>query len=36
MNIETTAAAHSEYNGQTYYFCRSGCKAKFDHVLNHA
>jgi len=32
MNVETTAAARSEYKGQTYYFCCSGCKAKFDHA----
>jgi len=25
-----TAAAHSEYQGQTYYFCGSACKEKFD------
>jgi Cu+-exporting ATPase len=24
------AAGKSEYNGKTYYFCSSGCKAKFD------
>jgi P-type Cu+ transporter len=24
------AAATSEYNGQTIYFCAQGCKAKFD------
>ncbi len=24
------AAATSEYNGQTYYFCAQGCKKKFD------
>jgi P-type Cu+ transporter len=24
------AAATSQHNGQTYYFCSSGCKAKFD------
>jgi Cu+-exporting ATPase len=33
MNVETTAtAARSEYKGQTYSFCCSGCKAKFDHA----
>ncbi|HLU69925.1 MAG TPA: YHS domain-containing protein, partial [Fibrobacteria bacterium] len=25
-----TAAGHSEYNGQTIYFCNPGCKKKFD------
>lgn len=25
-----TAAAKSEYNGQTYYFCSPGCKKAFD------
>jgi P-type Cu+ transporter len=25
-----TAAAKSEYNGKTYYFCSLGCKKKFD------
>jgi YHS domain-containing protein len=24
------AAATSEYNGKTYYFCAQSCKAKFD------
>ncbi len=24
------AAATSEYNGKTYYFCSKGCKNKFD------
>jgi P-type Cu+ transporter len=24
------AAGHSDYQGQTYYFCGKGCKAKFD------
>ena len=27
---EQNAAAKSEYNGQTYYFCSAGCKEKFD------
>jgi Cu+-exporting ATPase len=27
---EKTAAAKSEYKGQTYYFCMQGCKRKFD------
>jgi YHS domain-containing protein len=27
---ETTAAATSEYQGVTYYFCAPGCKAEFD------
>ena len=31
MDIETaTAAGRTEYNGQTYYFCGSQCKEKFD------
>ena len=25
-----TAAAQSEYNGKTYYFCAPGCKKQFD------
>jgi YHS domain-containing protein len=24
------AAAKSEYNGKTYYFCSASCKSKFD------
>jgi Cu+-exporting ATPase len=24
------AAASSQYNGKTYYFCSKGCQAKFD------
>ena len=24
------AAATSEYNGKTYYFCAKGCKTKFE------
>ena len=24
------AAGMSQYQGQTYYFCSKGCKAKFD------
>ena len=24
------AAGESQYNGKTYYFCSSSCKAKFD------
>jgi Cu+-exporting ATPase len=27
---EKTAAAKSEYNGKTYYFCAPGCKKAFD------
>ena len=27
---EATAAATSEYKGQTYYFCAMGCKNAFD------
>ena len=27
---EKTAAATSEYQGKTYYFCAPGCKAAFD------
>jgi Cu+-exporting ATPase len=31
MNVETTAdAAGSDFKGQTYHFCCSGCKKKFD------
>lgn len=27
---EKTAAGKSEYKGQTYYFCSTGCKKSFD------
>lgn len=27
---QNTAAAKSDYQGKTYYFCAPGCKAKFD------
>ena len=27
---ESKAAAKSDYNGKTYYFCCAGCKARFD------
>jgi YHS domain-containing protein len=27
---EANAAATSEYNGKTYYFCAVGCKTEFD------
>jgi Cu+-exporting ATPase len=31
MEIDpTTAAATSEYKGETYYFCAIGCKQDFD------
>jgi Cu+-exporting ATPase len=31
MDIETaTAAGRTEHKGQTYYFCGSKCKEKFD------
>jgi Cu+-exporting ATPase len=31
MDVEpATAAAKSEYKGQTYYFCAPGCKRTFD------
>jgi Cu+-exporting ATPase len=31
MEIETAkAAGHAEFKGQTYYFCGSKCKEKFD------
>ena len=31
MDIDpTTAAATSEYKGETYYFCAPGCKVDFD------
>jgi Cu+-exporting ATPase len=31
MDVEPKqAAAQSQYQGQTYYFCAAGCKAKFD------
>ena len=31
MDVDTaTAAGRTEYKGQTYYFCGSKCKEKFD------
>ncbi len=31
MDVEPAkAAAQSSYKGQTYYFCRVGCKQQFD------
>jgi Cu+-exporting ATPase len=30
MDVESTAAGRSEYKGQTYHFCGSKCKEKFD------
>lgn len=27
---ERSAAARSDYNGQTYYFCSQNCKNRFD------
>ena len=31
MDVEAaTAAGRTEYKGQTYYFCSSKCKKKFD------
>jgi Cu+-exporting ATPase len=31
MNVDPAkAAATSEYNGKTYYFCAKACKNKFD------
>jgi Cu+-exporting ATPase len=27
---QAKAAGTSQYQGQTYYFCSNGCKAKFD------
>ena len=31
MDVEiATSAGRTEHNGQTYYFCGLGCKAKFD------
>jgi Cu+-exporting ATPase len=31
MDVETASAAgHTEHAGQTYYFCGSKCKEKFD------
>lgn len=31
MDVEpATAAARSEYQGETYYFCGAACKEKFD------
>ena len=27
---ESEAAGQSEYEGKTYYFCSTGCKAKFE------
>ena len=32
MDIDiSTAAGHTDHAGQTYYFCGSKCKEKFDH-----
>ena len=32
MDINTAnAAGQTDYKGQTYYFCGSKCKEKFDH-----
>jgi YHS domain-containing protein len=28
---EEDAAAHTEYNGQDFYFCSRGCEEKFTH-----
>jgi YHS domain-containing protein len=31
MDVDPKTAAHrSQYQGQTYYFCSSGCKKSFD------
>jgi len=31
MNVKPEqAAGHSQYGGQTFYFCCTGCKQKFD------
>ena len=31
MDVEAaTAAGRTQHKGQTYYFCSSNCKAKFD------
>jgi len=31
MDVDTaTAAGRTEYKGETYYFCASTCKEKFD------
>lgn len=31
MNVDPkTAAAKSDYQGKTYYFCSEGCKKSFD------
>ena len=31
MDVDTsTAAAHAEHKGQTYYFCSASCKSKFE------
>jgi Cu+-exporting ATPase len=33
MDVESaTAAGRTDYKGQTYYFCGSKCKEKFDHA----
>ena len=32
MDIEiANAAGHTEHAGQTYHFCGTGCKEKFEH-----
>jgi YHS domain-containing protein len=28
---EADAAAHTNYDGDDYYFCSEGCKEKFEH-----
>ena len=30
MEVEAAVGPQREYNGQTYYFRRGGCKGKFD------
>ena len=33
MEVKASSTGpHSEYKGQTYNFCCSGCKGKFDHA----
>ena len=33
MEVKASSAGpHREYKGQTYSFCCSGCKGKFDHA----
>jgi YHS domain-containing protein len=30
MTVDTETASHTEYQGETYYFCCDGCKGAFE------